>query len=338
MPNVKPRIGILYWGKRGGGKVLADQLVDQAQSNGINIQFFGRPIRKNGSGRSIPIFWFWHWVTARRDVINHVLSTGIEVMILSMASPWDLFLGRKLKRHGVQVTRIIHDASTHPGDIFPPPFWIKKLCQDANIVVALSDFVASQLIDKKYVSGNLILVGKLPRMNIRGVALNSSVAPRNHFLFIGRGRAYKGLDNLLSAWPIVGDQRTHLTIAGEGHKVDSTLARITHIDRWLSDSEVLQYIGESDLVILPYVEASQSGIIPMAHSLHRPVIVTPVGGLAEQVIDGIDGLIAKGMDVASLVEALNKGIDFNFDFSDHEKFEPDQSLLMLCISKFKSQS
>jgi len=334
MPDVKPRIGILYWGKRGGGKVLADQLVVQAQSNGISIQFFGRPIQNDGSDKGIPIYWIWHWVTARRHIVNQVLSSGIKVMVLPMASPWDLFLGRKLERHGVQVTRIIHDASTHPGDIFPPQFWIKLLCQDANIIVALSDFVASQLIDKKYVSGNLILVGKLPRMNISGVALNSSVAPRNNFLFIGRGRTYKGLDNLLSAWPMVGDQRTHLTIAGEGHKVDSPLARITHIDRWLSDSEVLQYIGESDLVILPYVEASQSGIIPVAHSLHRPVIVTPVGGLAEQVNDEIDGLIAKGKDVASLVEVLNKGIDFNFDFSNHEQFEADQSLLMLCISKF----
>lgn len=337
MQDIKPSIGILYWGSRGGGKVLADQLVDQAQVNGIDFQFFGRPIQKDGSGRGIPIFWVWHWVISRRNLVTQAISNGIKVMVIPMASPWDLFLGRKLKRHGVLVTRIIHDASTHPGDVFPPQFWIKFLCRDANNIVVLSDFVANELIKRKFVSDKAIFVGKLPGVIVKNATVDSSDTPRTNFLFIGRGRSYKGLENLLSAWPMVGDQHSRLTIAGEGHKVNSAISRITHIDRWLSDSEVLQYISESDVVILPYVEASQSGIIPIAHSFHRPVIVMPVGGLTEQVTDEIDGLVVKGMDVSSLVESINRSIDFNFDFSTHEKMEPVESLLMLCISNFQAE-
>ena len=337
MPDIKPRIGILYWGNRGGGKVLADQLVDQAQLIGFDFQFFGRPIRKDGTGRTIPIFWVWHWVISRRNLVTKAISNGIQVMVIPMPSPWDIFLGRKLKRHGVLVTRIIHDASTHPGDVFPPQFWIKSLCRDANKIVVLSDFVANELIRRKYVSDKSIFVGKLPSVIVNDATQASSDTPRTNFLFIGRGRSYKGLENLLSAWPMVGDQQSHLTIAGEGHKVNSAISRITHIDRWLSDSEVLQYINESDVVILPYVEASQSGIIPIAHSFRRPVIVMPVGGLTEQVADEIDGLVVKGMDVPSLVDSINSSINFNFDFSAHEKKEPVESLLMLCISNFQTE-
>lgn len=335
MPELKPKIGIVYWGNRGGGKVLADQLVDQALSGGFDFLFFGRPTRKDGSGRVIPIYWCWYWVIARRHLVKQAVAHGIRLIVLPMASPWDLFLGRKLRRRGVQVSRIIHDASTHPGDVFPPQFWIKLLCRDTNVVVALSSFVANQLINRKYVTSKSILVGKLPSLKVADMVSDPSSAPRRNFLLIGRGRTYKGLENLLSAWVMVGDERAHLTVAGEGHKVDPSISRITHVDRWLSDSEVLQYIGMSDVVVLPYIEASQSGIISLAHSLHRPVIVTPVGGLAEQVTDEMDGLIVKGMDLVSLAAAMNRSIHFNFDFSHVSNNKDTESLLALCVSRFQ---
>jgi glycosyltransferase involved in cell wall biosynthesis len=55
---------------------------------------------------------------------------------------------------------------------------------------------------------------------------------------------------------------------------------------------------------LPYTEASQSGIIPLAYSYHKPVITTDVGGLSEVVDDGITGKIVPPCDTYKLAEAI----------------------------------
>jgi len=333
MIDAMPRVGILYWGARGGGKVLAEQLVEDGRHQGYETTYFSRPVRKDGTGRLIPIYFFWDWISERRRIVSSTLNLGITFMILPMASPWDLFIGRSLKRRGVRVSRIIHDSSPHPGDIFPSQIWIRMLCLDATVIITLSNYVATNLLDKGYVKRESLLIGKLPTLLMPKNQPIQSIPPRKKFLFIGRGRPYKGLDRLLSSWPMVGADDSQLTVAGQGHNVPSDVARVIHIDRWLSDAEVLAYISECDVVVLPYSEASQSGLIPIAHSMERPVIVTPIGGLADQVIDGINGIITKNMSTFSLVDAMNDAIHHQFDFRNQANQSWDSSLFNLCLKR-----
>ena len=331
MTNAKPRVGVLYWGARGGGKVLAEQLVEAGRLQGYKTTYFSRPARKDGTGRSIPIYFFWDWMTERRRIVSTTLNLGITVMVLPMASPWDLFIGRSLRRRGVRVSRIIHDASPHPGDIFPSQIWIRMLCSDATLIITLSNYVGTKLLARGYVKSESLLIGKLPTPFVPENQSIQSNLPRTKFLFIGRGRRYKGLDSLLTSWPMVGSEDSQLTVAGQGHNVPSDTARVIHIDRWLSDAEILAYISECDVVVLPYSEASQSGLIPIAHSLERPVIVTPIGGLVEQVTDGIDGIITKNMSIFSLADAMNDAIYHQFDFSQQANQNWDSTLINLCL-------
>ena len=62
-----------------------------------------------------------------------------------MPSPWDLFLGKRLMNRGIRVVRIIHDATPHPGEVFPPKFWIKWLIRDCSNLITLSQYVSDQL-------------------------------------------------------------------------------------------------------------------------------------------------------------------------------------------------
>ena len=62
-------------------------------------------------------------------------------------------------------------------------------------------------------------------------------------------------------------------------------------DKYISNEEVAVYFAAADVVVLPYLEASQSGIVPIAYSFNTPVISTRVGGLPEAVIDGETGLL-----------------------------------------------
>ena len=88
-------------------------------------------------------------------------------------------------------------------------------------------------------------------------------------------------------------------------------------------------------MILPYIEASQSGLISIAHALHRPVVITAVGGLIEQVRDGVDGIVAKATNAQCLSQAMNLAIDF--DFSAGFTKAPEGNLFELCIARTNSK-
>ena len=74
-------------------------------------------------------------------------------------------------------------------------------------------------------------------------------------------------------------------------------------NRWIPEEGIQQVFTEADLVLLPYTEASQSGVIAIAFGMGLPVVVTPVGGLREQVSDGVTGRIAYDLKPAAIAEA-----------------------------------
>ena len=331
MTDMPTKVGILYWGHRGGGKLLTEQLVQSASNDKYQLRVYRRPTAATNNRALIKAYQCLRWLSARRSVIKDTKTSELEVIILPMPSPWDLFLGRAFRRNGIRVVRMIHDASPHPGERFPPRFWIKLLCQDSNQIVAFSDYVASKLVENGFAPLSKIKVGELPSLNIGMNSLPSSEVPRKSFLFIGRGKKYKGLKQLLDAWPSVGDADSILTIAGEGHQVPPNLPRVRHIDRWLDDDEVLALVRNADVVVLPYLEASQSGIIPIALSSNRPVVITPVGGLSEQVSPNRNGLVAESLTVKAIAEVLNKARNFKFEFSGTSTGLSVEELLKLCL-------
>jgi len=58
------------------------------------------------------------------------------------------------------------------------------------------------------------------------------------------------------------------------------------------------------MVVLPYIEASQSGVIPVAYTFAKPVIATTVGGLPEMVDDGQTGYLVPPRDERALANAV----------------------------------
>jgi len=330
----KRSIALLYWGRRGGGDLLARQLGEEAQSRNIETLLFLRPKKWGTSDSDVSIFNVLAWLSARREVIRGIEAAGVSSLIIPMASPWDIFLGRKLTRNGIEVIRIIHDASPHPGDFFPPKFWIRLLCNDASKIIALSAYVAHNLSKMYSLKSHQLSIATLPGLELTNENLQKSRGSRKKFLFIGRAGKYKGLQNLLHAWQNVGDSESILIVAGEGHKVPRSIKRVTHINRWLDEKELVALILEADVVVLPYIEASQSGIVAVALSLSRPVVVTPVGALAEQIKNGINGLVCKDTSPQSLSDALNSAISHPFRFEkESSKASSVGKLFNICIEK-----
>ena len=75
-------------------------------------------------------------------------------------------------------------------------------------------------------------------------------------------------------------------------------------DRYVGNEEVESYFVASDLVILPYVSATQSGIVQIAIAFDRPVVVTDVGGLPEAVVPEKTGFVVPPRDPDALARAI----------------------------------
>ncbi|MDE6608753.1 MAG: glycosyltransferase family 4 protein [Lachnospiraceae bacterium] len=135
-------------------------------------------------------------------------------------------------------------------------------------------------------------------------------------LFFGFVREYKGLKHLLRAMPMIAEevQKARLFVVGdfdgdreEYEELIQALRigeRIKLIDGYTPDKEVEKYFAASDLVILPYESATQSGIVQIAFGFERPVIVSRVGGLPDVVKDGETGYVTKPCDPEELADKV----------------------------------
>jgi glycosyltransferase involved in cell wall biosynthesis len=136
-------------------------------------------------------------------------------------------------------------------------------------------------------------------------------------LVFGQLRADKGLGDVVQALQrlptlhllIGGHDDGALTAVSPQLQSAELAGRVTVREGFLEMSEAAQLFAATDTVVLPYRLASQSGVLLLAYGFHRPVVVYPVGGLPEAVIDGETGWICQRADVDALVDALAAGID-----------------------------
>jgi glycosyltransferase involved in cell wall biosynthesis len=120
---------------------------------------------------------------------------------------------------------------------------------------------------------------------------------RPALLFFGRISHYKGLDTLLDAMPLVWEElpEATLTIAGEGPLPErEALAdpRVTLRHEHVPEADVPGLFAAATCAVLPYRQASQSGVGSEAKRFGRAIVATSVGGLPELVDEGCGRLVA----------------------------------------------
>ena len=132
-------------------------------------------------------------------------------------------------------------------------------------------------------------------------------------LFFGRIEDYKGLEYLIRSLPLLSTDYPDikLIIAGSGDftKYKNMILNDKNYEvhnRFIPDEEVPNFFQRAKVVILPYIEGTQTGIIPIAYAFKKPVIVTDVGSIPEIVDDGITGFIVPPRDPEALAKAIVK--------------------------------
>jgi glycosyltransferase involved in cell wall biosynthesis len=173
-------------------------------------------------------------------------------------------------------------------------------------------------------------------------------------LFFGYVRRYKGLDLLLEAMPDIIKEipEVRLLIVGEFYddpnpyldkiKELGVSNYIKIVNEFVPNEEVGKYYMVSDLNILPYRSATQSGILNVSYGFLKPVIVTNVGGLSESVINGKTGIVIESNSPKAIVKGvkdffiLNEIVDFAGNIKDYikeNKFEKLPELFQQIIEE-----
>lgn len=225
------------------------------------------------------------------SLIHSIKQYAPDFILSTMVHPWHnivfLFLKNTMKR-----IKIIHDVKAHKGE---DSFLYRILnfldIHISDLWVVLTQIAAKQLMERGIDKRKIFVI---PHANFGCYAKNEIDLSNEIFYriaFIGRINKYKGLNVLLTAFRNVRHEipKLRLLIAGSGNcdeyaSLFEELKDSLDLDlRWIPDEEIPSIIRRVDIVVLPYIEATQSGVIPLAFAFGKTVIATNVGGIAEQV-------------------------------------------------------
>ena len=139
-------------------------------------------------------------------------------------------------------------------------------------------------------------------------------------LFFGRIKPYKGLEFMVAAFQKVAQQggAYRLIIVGGAEKdlqvylsdIQDTIARdpscrqIIQRTEFVPDEETELYFKAADVLVLPYTQVFQSGVLFLAYSFGLPVIAADVGSFRDDIIVGKTGYLCAPCNAAALAGAI----------------------------------
>jgi glycosyltransferase involved in cell wall biosynthesis len=204
----------------------------------------------------------------------------------------------------------VHDPEVHSGE----RDWRRALSRwltfgKVNRFVLHNYAQTGNFCDRYRVPRNRVEVSHLGVYDVFREWSGGPVAEEERtILFFGRISKYKGLDRLYRAMSLVAHEipEVRLIVAGRpefGYKppVPPCLphgGKIDTIERYIPSSELSELIRRSAVVVCPYTDATQSGVVLTAYAFGKPVIATAVGGLPEYVENGVTGLVVPDDPVA----------------------------------------
>ena len=247
-----------------------------------------------------------------RQILDRVESFQPDVVHFQQGHMWFNFALKSLRRYPLVIT--IHDPRHHAGDGASkktPQWLIDYGFRKAHHVIVHGETLVDQVHRLFDIPRTNIHV--IPHISMGGeVEMQCDQSECGCVLFFGRIWDYKGLSYLIEAAPIVAKHipQVKVVIAGEGDSFqkyqdmirDSGLFEVHN--RWISDDERARMFQRAAVVVLPYTEATQSGVVPVAYNFSRPVVGTRVGALAECIEDGRTGLLVPPRDPESLAMAI----------------------------------
>jgi glycosyltransferase involved in cell wall biosynthesis len=260
------------------------------------------------------------WLQVARRIVRARPDLVIVPWWSAFWTPHVLTIASLVRRaRGTRLLAICHNVTDHEDRRFGP------LCTRA-VLSRMDDCLVHSAADearlRALLPGARVTRGFHPLYEFARPSLLGKAEARarldvtgDTILFFGFVRPYKGLDDLVQALPRIRRTRwVTLLVAGEFWEGREAFDRRVHalgledavrvVDRYVPNEEVGLYFSAADLVVLPYVSGTASGVVQTAYGLDKPVVATTVGALADIVEDGHTGYLVPPGRPDALADAI----------------------------------
>jgi glycosyltransferase involved in cell wall biosynthesis len=285
-------------------RTIGDTLADYTQTHGrVRIQLFKYPSLKVANRQNLSL---------HRQLARTLTDEKYDVVHLNGYRGSQMFLYAYLRR--VAKVWTIHDPVLHSGE----DKWQTRLGYSLYRFFGAHFILHNQeqlpVFRKKY---------GIPQSRCHYVPLGPyeiftrfeqeplpPTEPQT-VLFYGRISPYKGVEYLVQAAQLARAQLPDLKVIIAGKLSYSLDTKIIEQDNtfeflngYISNHQLAHLMHRSVLVICPYTDATQSGVIMTAYAFHKPVLATRVGGIPEVVEEGKTGCLVPPRDAPALADAL----------------------------------
>lgn len=256
------------------------------------------------------------------NVINKIKNISPDIVhVQGSAHPYFWLFQFKIK--DIPIVDTIHDAVPHPGfGNLLQKFMLKKGVKKAKKWFIHGDSLKQIYVKiHKHIDPEDVIV--IPKGHYK-IFSNYSDQVLNeddlNVLFFGNITKYKGIHILLNAANQVIKRfpTVKFVIAGKIRNKDDEIINLSHLkdnDNYvlknyrISEKEVTQLYQQASLVVLPYIEASQSGVLSIAFGFGKAVIATKVGALPEIIMNEKTGLLIEPNNSIELAKAIIRLLD-----------------------------
>jgi glycosyltransferase involved in cell wall biosynthesis len=265
---------------------------------------------------------------------------------MTFFAPMNVFFSKSLKKDCLKIA-IIHNLIPHEKRFFDT-FFNRIFVKSYDGFIVLSESVKKDLLAIDPAAKHCLL--KHPSYNQFGekIARKEAAAAlgldptKKILLFFGLIRNYKGLDLLLQAFSNLNKEFI-LLIAGEVYGDEITYTNliaksknknIHFVNQFIDEQDVKLYFSVADLCVLPYKSATQSGIQALANSFCLPVLISNVGGLAEDIVDEKNGFILNDVNPLAIQNKIEEIFNENKLIQIEENLKIENLLLNDSWTKF----
>jgi len=241
------------------------------------------------------------WLKISKEIVSEKPDVVITQYWMPFMAPafGTILRGIKKSLKTVKCITVVHNFKPHESRIGDKQL-NKFIANRTDHMICLSDSVANEI--KESLPDKSMSTLFHPIYDHYGEKIDQKIAQSSlgldpnytYLLFFGLVRMYKGLDLLIEALPFIQTDKPYkLIIAGEFYEDQKKYEKliqeknlqdkiIIH-NKYIANEDVPKYFCASDIIVLPYRTATQSGVVPVAIHFDKMVIVTKVGSLSNLI-------------------------------------------------------
>jgi glycosyltransferase involved in cell wall biosynthesis len=270
----------------------------------VELRIFDKPRFRQG----------WQQLKMLWSLVRQIRAARPDVMHMQLGHMWFNLLALPLLRD-IPLVLTVHDSLIHVGDAASAktPQWVlDRACFKARQRIVHAPQVKDLLVERLGIDPATVHVIPYVMVGDVDVAVGEDMREEPLVLFFGRIWEYKGLRYLIEAEPLITARvpEAKIVIAGTGEDFEPYRRAMQHPENFIvhyeyvSDEKRAELFRRSSVVVLPYIEASQSFVISIAYRFGKPVVATTVGGLPAMVDDERTGLLVPPRDAPALAAAI----------------------------------